>query len=306
MAVDAQDPVDVAGYARGDVLQDSDQLGQFASPGIAQGRAARGKQQLRRQHETIADDLHRRVRAERLAQAPEEVRSILAQLVDLARQRDVEALAEVPYLLGLGGLGGLGCAQCQPDLVELQSQVVELARQQRDLCPRVGIELALFRDVLVTLRDQRRQRLDADVALLDVALGQQRRFALCRQFRVERLAAVALDAKIGTALVEFGCELADVGLETIAQLAQGVDVLLQARGQQQLLPDLVALVGVVRLQLFDAHGQRLLVTGQRIDAQVEGFRLALQVAGALLLQSEQVGQFDDALVHDVELGLLVA
>ena len=93
--------------------------------GLDDVRAA-GEQHLGLEHEPVADDPHVRAVAQGLAQLAEELRAVLRQLLDLARQRDVEPLAEI----------GDGVA-LRVDLrlleVERLVQGRELLAQRRDL-----------------------------------------------------------------------------------------------------------------------------------------------------------------------------
>ncbi|MCW5585017.1 MAG: hypothetical protein KIS75_02715 [Chromatiales bacterium] len=287
------------------ISQRDGKLGQFDASGRGQRGAAGIEQQLGRQHEAIADHAHRRVCAEHFTKAAKKVGSVLAQAVHLACECHVETFAEVVDLRGLLGFDLLRRRQRLADLLELATQVVELGVEQRDLGLCIGAQPALFGDCPVTLIDQRRQRLDTDLALLQLALYEQRVLGLQRQFRLQGLAAVAFGADFGDLVVEFRGQLADVRLELRAQLAQAVHVLLQARDQQQLLADLALLRLVAACQHRHLVAQCALVTEQAVDALAESGDLAAEPLAVLLFQAKQVRQFDHALVHHVQLGLLL-
>src|SRR3546814_2198895 len=84
------------------------------------------------EHEAVADDADVLAAAEDLAQAAEELRAVARQLLHLAGQRDVEALAEIGDLHLLFLVLGLGDLKRFRHLRELLAQRGELAIQRSD------------------------------------------------------------------------------------------------------------------------------------------------------------------------------
>ena len=191
----------------------------------------RREQHLRLEDEAVANDPDIRPIAQDLAQPPEELRAIARELLHLARERCVEALAEIGdlHLLVLGLLLG----------------DIQRGREPREL-------LAKRRDLLVQQAHQ-------------VLRGAQRRFLLAH--RSVLVLELVLSAR--SALVDPGGQVGDIRLHLIAcrdrrlQLARGlreadaqvVSVLLDEVELAREIRDLLAELAQPRLAAGERAGQ---------------------------------------------------
>ena len=197
------------------------------------------------------------------------------------------------------------CRQRLADLLELATQVVELGVEQRDLGLCIGAQPALFGDCPVTLIDQRRQRLDTDLALLQLALYEQRVLGLQRQFRLQALLrsrsapiSVTLLSSSAASLPTSDSSCAGATGAGCPRPPAGSRSAAVARGSRPVAP------GCCLSAPSSVVAQCALVAEQAVDARRVG-DLAAEPLAVLLFQAKQVRQFDHALVHHVQLGLLL-
>src|SRR5271169_1546611 len=95
MAVDPQDPRDVGRDLPRQVVDRGSQIIERLMSGLANLRLGRFKKYRGFEHEAIADYAHARPIAQNLAQATEEIRAIAGELLDLLRERDIQARTEI-------------------------------------------------------------------------------------------------------------------------------------------------------------------------------------------------------------------
>ena len=95
VAVDAQHPVDLRRNLLLQIEQRAGELVEFGAAFRPQHRGAAVEEDLRLEHEAVADDADVGAVAEDFAQLAEEIRPVARQFLHALRQRDVKALAEI-------------------------------------------------------------------------------------------------------------------------------------------------------------------------------------------------------------------
>ena len=143
VAVDAQHPVDVGRDQLDHFQQGLGQIGELRLALVVDVGRARGEQQFRLEHEAVALDPDARLVADDLAQPAEEFRARAVELLHLAGQGGVEALAEIGDLNVLIDVFFLAGFERGIELGHLGLERLELLVQQR------GLGAGRSRDVLL-------------------------------------------------------------------------------------------------------------------------------------------------------------
>ena len=151
MAVDAQHPVDVRGNLAAQFRQRAGQARQLRFASRAQLVRRAREQQARWHHEAVANDLDVLAVAQHFAQAAEELRAVLGQLVHPVGQRQVQLLAEVLDLHVLADVLRLRDFQRLGDIRQLLTHGGQLAIQQLDLRRRLRRQLGLHGQLVLVL-----------------------------------------------------------------------------------------------------------------------------------------------------------
>jgi hypothetical protein len=138
-------PVDFIGDLAGKLDDRLRQLRHLLRSSRVELTATRGEQNLRLEHETVANHPHIFAARQDLAQAAEEIGAVAVELLHPLRQRDIQPTAEIGNLrLGLAILGFghfqriLKCPELGPEGRNLLVEQVDLVeRPLRDLLLRV-------------------------------------------------------------------------------------------------------------------------------------------------------------------------
>ena len=307
VAVDAQHPRQVLRNPGRDLVQGPRQLGELPLARFAELGRAGLEQDLRLEHEAVADDAHVLTVAEHLAQPAEELRTVARQLLHLGGERDVQAPAKVGDLDLLLLVRGLGHLQRGRQIGELLAQRHDLAVEQQELrLGRVG-QLFLLAHVGFGFR-----QLGHEVVVQGLQDGDVLELGL-------DFLLVGIDDLVG--VLQLLADLGAFGLgrpqapgQVVAQLLQ--DGQLRELHLDLLLVDLDDLVGVFQLLADLAaggfgrgepgldrvarFGQRGDLTGERLADAQRGLQLRgqlrdvdAQIGVGGFLQGEQLGQVVD-------------